>query len=130
MAASPSGKAEVCKTSIPQFESGCCLGTKMKEDDSFQEQKLNNLVRSVYFLPMVGLIPTIWSKKNNSDTPTANSALKIHTFWSASYVLLWLGSLQASETLAFRLLYLNTIVTSGYVVTCFYLMFRTWRGKK
>jgi|GEM_PF-5562803 len=103
----------------------------MKRDDPFFEKRLNSLVKSLYFFPLVGIIPGVLTQMNPGTSSKASSlSLKIHAFWAISYIMLWVSGLQGTETLAFRLLYLNTIVTSGYILTCCFLVFKTWRDKK
>ncbi len=103
----------------------------MKENDPFYEKRLNRLFVSFYFFPMVGIIPTLLTKMRQGESnSTASLSLKIHALWAISYSLLWLGSLGTTENMAFRLLYLNTLVTSGYILTCFFLVLKTWRNKR
>lgn len=105
-----------------------------------------HLLLWVYLLPVVGLVPAVWtlyraeSKTNLSQSDCQASlrhrvrqsrqkkasrlAVNLNSIWLSSYILCFWGADRASEILSFRLLYLNTIITSGYFLTCIYLMFR------
>ena len=94
----------------------------------------------IYLLPVVGIVPAVWTlyraEKNRVDLSQSDRALQsrqkkvsrlsinLSLIWLSSYVLCFWGADRASEILSFRLLYLNTIITSGYFLTCTYLMFR------
>ena len=116
----------------------------------------------IYLLPVVGLIPAVWTlyraekstldlsqsdrearAGGNAASQAAYSTLarkhcalqsrqkkvsrlsiNLSLIWLSSYVLCFWGADRASEILSFRLLYLNTIITSGYFLTCTYLMLR------
>lgn len=95
----------------------------------------------IYFLPVVGIVPAIWTlyrlhdSKNLQQKPFANvlrrqqkasrKALNLSLVWLSSYVLFSWGAGNASEILAFRMLYANAIITTGYFVACTYSMFRS-----
>ena len=100
----------------------------------------------IYLLPVVGVVPAIWTlyrTKNNlhsswSDRPKHHASLRqqqlsrlsvnLGLAWLGSYALFTLSAGNTSEILSFRLLYANAIITTGYFVTCTYLMSRL--GKK
>ena len=102
----------------------------------------------IYLLPVVGVIPAIWTlyqAKNNisvhspdrqSESYTAmrqrekasRLSINLTVIWLSSYALFSLGAANVSELMSFRLLYSNAIITTGYFVTCTWLMSRL--GKK
>ncbi|WP_202804271.1 hypothetical protein [Pleurocapsa sp. PCC 7319] len=102
----------------------------------------------IYLLPIVGVIPAIWTlylsqkdretRKTDSEkrhlTQLSNQAnyerqkvsrwsVTLILVWLSSYCLLSLGAANTSGIIAFRLLYTNAILTTGYFVTCTVLMF-------
>lgn len=95
----------------------------------------------IYFLPVAGIVPAIWTLYrfyNSADLqqkPLDNAlrrqqkasrkAINLSLVWLSSYVLFSWGAGNASETLAFRMLYANAIITTGYFLACTYLMFRS-----
>lgn len=93
----------------------------------------------IYFLPVVGIVPAIWTlyRANSSadlqQKPSnlrrrqkaSRTAINLSLVWLSSYVLFSWGAGNASEILAFRMLYANAIITTGYFVACTYLMFRS-----
>ena len=99
----------------------------------------------IYLVPVVGIVPAIWTlyrTKNNlhsqSDRSKHHASLRqqqlsrlsvnLGLAWLGCYALFSLSAGNTSEILSFRLLYANAIITTGYFVTCTYLMSRL--GKK
>lgn len=105
----------------------------MAESDPFQERQLQRLQRMVYLLPLVGVIPAIWTLSHPPGDSARRSASRLSVTltlsWLTLYCLLWLGSGSGTEVASFRLLYGNGVLTSGYLVACLLLMLRIWQGK-
>ena len=104
-----------------------------RDNDPFQEQKLQKLQRMLCLLPIIGWIPSLWAlsrhQGSHQSLSVSRTSIKLTVAWALAYSLLWLSSLQASEVLTLRLLYFNGLLTSGYVVICLALMFRVWQRK-
>lgn len=88
----------------------------------------------LYLLPVIGIIPALWTisrpQNNEREQQEASRLCLILTLsWLLIYLLLNLSSIQAEELLAFRLLYLNALITTGYFLTCTGLMLRLLKGK-
>lgn len=87
----------------------------------------------IYLLPIAGIIPALWtlSRKTGSVSQQKLSRVAINLLltWSSAYILLLLSVSRASELLAFRLLYANAVFTTGYFLTCLWLMMRLKAGK-
>jgi hypothetical protein len=87
----------------------------------------------LYLLPVVGIIPALWTISRKNKEREAQKASRLSLIltlsWLIIYLLLNLSAIQASELLAFRLLYLNALLTSGYFLTCLVLMLRLMKGK-
>jgi hypothetical protein len=106
----------------------------MKEDnDPFKEQNLNKLQLSIYLLPIVGWVPALWTlylKQGNREQKSISSlSVTLNLLWLLSYIIFWFSSTQTSEFLTLRLLYINGLFTSGYILTCLWLTIRLWQGK-
>jgi hypothetical protein len=105
----------------------------MKDNDPFKEQKLNKFQLSIYLLPIVGWIPALWTlyrkQGDREQQSVSRLSVTLTLTWLLVYVILWLGATQTSEFLTLRLLYLNGLLTSGYILTCLGLMIRLWQGK-
>jgi hypothetical protein len=119
-------------------------------------QKEQYFQQWIYFLPVVGIIPSIWTLLNLKDgvipkgrrsliadaqnNPLQNSSellqqlkasrlsLNLTLLWLGSYALFSWGAADGAEIISFRLLYANAIITTSYFVTCTFLMTRL--GKK
>lgn len=87
----------------------------------------------LYLLPVVGIIPALWTitrpNHQREQQEASRLCLILTLSWLFIYLLLNLGSIQANELLAFRLLYLNALITTGYFLTCLVLMLRLIKGK-
>jgi hypothetical protein len=93
---------------------------------SIEERQNRGLKQWIYLLPIVGIIPAIWTLAD-SQSPTKQkqaSRLSIGLFitWLSLYILLFLGADASPNILAFRLLYANALTTTGYFVTCLILI--------
>ena len=82
----------------------------------------------IYFLPVVGIVPAVWTLYRSDSDRTAQKAsrmsLNLVLIWLCSYSLLSLGAANASGIASFRLLYVNAILTTTYFVACTVMMSR------
>ncbi|MGK7941529.1 MAG: hypothetical protein AB4062_15540 [Crocosphaera sp.] len=103
------------------------------DHDPFQEQKLEKLQKITNLIPVVGFVPALWTLYRRQGSRQVLSvsrfSIRLTLIWFIAYSLLWLSSLQTSETLTLRLLYLNGLLTSGYILVCLGFMFRVWQRK-
>lgn len=123
----------------------------MHHQYSHSNQTDRHLTLWVYLLPIIGVIPAIWtlyisqkdretrgpkpeesyviplsniSNKNNYERQKVSRwSVTLILIWLSSYFLLSLGAANTSGVIAFRLLYTNAILTTGYFVACTALMF-------
>lgn len=106
----------------------------MSKPDPFQEKKLEQTRLYIYLFPVLGLIPSLWTLSQGKGTPQQKSVSRLSVSlticWLITYALLWGGASQTSDFLSLRLSYLNALLTSGYFVVSFALMFSIWRGKQ
>ena len=99
-------------------------------------KKNRQLELGIYYLPIVGIIPSLWTlSRQNSDRDSASFAdrqhqkasrlsIKLTLIWLCAYGLLSIGSSQGSELITLRLLYTNALVTTGYFLVCLGLILR------
>ncbi|WP_052055601.1 hypothetical protein [Myxosarcina sp. GI1] len=87
----------------------------------------------IYLLPIAGIIPAIWTlsrkKGNTRQQKVSRVAINLLLTWSSAYILLLLSADRTSDLLAFRVLYANALLTTGYFLTCLWLMTRLKAGK-
>lgn len=106
----------------------------MVQPDPFNERKLKQTQLYIYLIPVLGLIPSLWTlSKGQADAhekSVSRLSVGLTLSWLLIYTLLWGSANQTSELLSFRLAYINALVSSGYFLACFALMFGLWRGKK
>ncbi|MGF1542712.1 MAG: hypothetical protein ACFCU5_20110 [Pleurocapsa sp.] len=86
----------------------------------------------IYLIPIVGIIPATWTlstKKGDLEQQKASRiSMILMLVWLGSYCSLSLGAVRASEIIAFRLMYANVLLTTGYFLTCTWLMWRLAKG--
>ena len=96
-----------------------------------RQQNLDKFQLSLYFMPFIGAI-WAWVKLASKshlepeERKISRLSLKIGLGWLVAYSSLWLGGNLASDLWAVRLLYMNTILTTTYFITCFILVSRLW----
>ena len=90
----------------------------------------------IYLLPVVGIIPAVWTlykpqktDSNNLDRDreqkkVAHLSIRLALVWLISYSSFFLGATNASEIMSFRLLYANAILTTAYFAICTVMMLR------
>jgi hypothetical protein len=105
----------------------------MNNQDPFGEQKLNKIQLMIYFIPLIGWIPALWTlyrrQSSGEQRSVSRLSVRITLVWILLYGLLWLGSASSSELISLRLLYFNGLLTSGYILVCLAYIIRLWQGK-
>jgi hypothetical protein len=101
--------------------------------DPFGDRKLLRLQLLLYLLPFVGVIPATWILYRGNGNPRQRSiarlSVKITLAWLLAYGLLGTSSFLANDSLSLRLLYLDTLLTSGYLLLSLGMMLKIWREK-
>jgi hypothetical protein len=104
----------------------------MKELDPLENSDLDRLQLFVYLVPVLGFFPALWTlyRRQGSREQQAVSRLSVTLAfgWLLGYILLSAGG-QASEFWTLRLLFMNTMLTSGYFIVSVGLMVRLWQRK-
>lgn len=105
----------------------------MTDSDPFKDKKLQQLQLSIHLIPVLGAIASVWvlgRKKSDQRTEAVSRlAIVLTGSWFLGYSLLWFGGLQTPELLSLRLLYFNGLLTSGYFLTCLFLVWQIFQGK-
>ena len=105
----------------------------MNDLSSVPEKKAQQLQLLIYLLPVVGIIPSIWTlyrgKGSEQEQKTSRLSLILVLSWLIAYISLSISATQTSDILTFRLLYTNALITTGYFLFCLSLMFRLIKGK-
>ncbi len=105
---------------------------EMKEVDPLENSELQRLQLFVYLVPVLGFFPAIWTLYRRQGTREQQAVSRLSVTlafgWLLGYILLSTGA-QSSELLTIRLLFLNTLLTSGYFLVSLGLMVRVWQRK-
>jgi len=104
----------------------------MKEPDPLENSDLNRLQVFVYLIPIIGFFPALWTLYRRQGTREQLAASRLSVTlafaWLLGYILLSAGE-QFSDFWTLRLLFMNTLLTSGYFVVSLGLMVRVWQRK-
>src|SRR4028118_2061697 len=104
----------------------------MKELDPLDNPKLQHLQLYIYLVPVLGFFPSLWTLYCRQGTREQQAVSRLSVTlafsWLLGYILLSAGG-QASEFWTLRLLFMNTLLTSGYFLVSVGLMVRLWQRK-
>ncbi len=104
----------------------------MKEPDPLENSDLNRLQVFVYLIPIIGFFPALWTLYRRQGTREQQTASRLSVTlafaWLLGYILLSAGE-QFSDFFPLRLLFMNTLLTSGYFAVSLGLMVRVWQRK-
>ena len=105
----------------------------MNNYNSDSEKKYQQLQLGIYYLPIIGIIPSLWTlsrnQANRQKQRASRLSLTLTLIWLCSYSLLSLGSSYTSELITLRLLYTNALITTSYFLICLGLIVRLKQGK-
>lgn len=105
----------------------------MNNNNSDYETKDQQAPIGIYYLPIVGIIPSLWTLSrqgsHRQQQKASRLSIKLTLIWLSCYVLLFISSSQGSELLHLRLLYTNALVTTGYFLVCLTLILRLRKNK-
>lgn len=93
--------------------------------DNWQKFRL-----SLYLMPIFGPVfsfLTLQSSPRGREKKIARLSILWGLLWLASYTLLSLGGATASDIWAFRLLYLNGVITTTYFLVSFLWIYLLWK---
>jgi hypothetical protein len=106
----------------------------MREPDPLENRELQRLQMFVYLIPVFGFFPALWTLYRRQGTreqqKVSRLSISLAFAWLLGYLLLAVGAeAQTSEFWALRLLFMNSLLTSGYFVVSIGLMVRLWQRK-
>ncbi len=95
---------------------------------------LSRLETFLYLTPVVGLLPSMWAiyrcQRNKKQLAVCRLSVLLAFTWLSIYLGLNVGAdLSGASTVGFRLLFLNSLATSGYFVVSVWLMVLLWQKK-
>jgi hypothetical protein len=109
--------------------------------DSSQEPRhhrdsdaLAKLETFLYLTPVIGLLPSMWAIYRRQQDRRQLAVCRLSIFlaftWLTTYLTLNVGAdLSGASTVGFRLLFLNSLATSGYFIASVWLMVLLWQKK-
>lgn len=101
--------------------------------DPLGEARLQPLKLYLYLLPVLGFFPALWQlyqrQGDRREQQVSRLAVMLMLGWLLTYIGLGWGAEQLGGTIAFRMMFLNGLWTSGYFLSCLFLMVRVWQRK-
>jgi hypothetical protein len=95
---------------------------------------LSRLETFLYLTPVIGLFPSMWAiyrcQRDKRQLAVCRLSILLAFSWLSIYLSLNVGAdLSGSSAAGFRLLFLNSLATSGYFLTSVWLMMLLWQKK-
>ncbi len=95
---------------------------------------LSRLETFLYLTPVVGLLPSMWAiyrcQRNKRQLAVCRLSVLLAFTWLSIYLGLNVGAdLSGASAVGFRLLFLNSLATSGYFMVSVWLMVLLWQRK-
>lgn len=104
----------------------------MKELDPLDNSDLKRLQLFIYLVPVLGFFPALWTLYRRQGTREQQAVSRLSVTlafgWLLAYILLLAGA-QSSQFWTLRLLFMNSLLTSGYFLVSIGLMVRLWQRK-
>jgi hypothetical protein len=105
----------------------------MINHDPFGDRKLNRLQLMLYLIPFLGVIPAAWTlyrgERKGEQRQISRLSVNLTLGWLLFYAFLWTGATFTDQTLSFRFLYFNGLLTSGYILLSLGMIWRVWQQK-
>ncbi len=103
----------------------------MNELDPLENQDLIRLQLFIYLVPVLGFFPALWTLYRRQGTReqqvVSRLSVTLAFSWLLGYILL--SASVPSEFWTLRLLFMNSLLTSGYFLVSLGLMVRLWQRK-
>jgi hypothetical protein len=95
---------------------------------------LSRLETFLYLTPVVGLLPSLWAiyrcQRDKRQLAVCRLSVLLAFTWLSVYLSLNVGAdLSGASAFGFRLLFLNSLATSGYFMVSVWLMVLLWQKK-
>ncbi len=95
---------------------------------------LSRLETFLYLTPVVGLLPSMWAiyrcQRDKRQLAVCRLSVLLAFTWLSIYLSLNVGAdLSGASAVGFRLLFLNSLATSGYFMASVWLMVLLWQKK-
>lgn len=99
--------------------------------DPLGENRLRQLRLYAYLLPVIGFFPALWQlyrrQGDRREQQISRLAVTLMLGWLITYLGLGWGAEHLGGSNAFRVMFINSLWTSGYFLSCLFLMVRVWQ---
>ncbi|MBW4577203.1 MAG: hypothetical protein KME08_18170 [Aphanothece sp. CMT-3BRIN-NPC111] len=104
----------------------------MNNIEQLENQHIKHLQLFFYLVPVLGFFPALWTlyrrQGNREQQAVSRLSVTLALAWLSGYILL-AGGAQATELFTVRLLFINSLLTSGYFLVSLWLMVLIWQRK-
>jgi hypothetical protein len=95
---------------------------------------LDRLETFLYLTPVIGVFPSIWAiyrrQRDKKQLAVCRLSVLLAFIWLSIYLSCNVGAdLSGASSVGFRLLFLNSLATSGYFMASLWLMMLLWQKK-
>lgn len=101
------------------------------QPDPFGEDRIKQLRLYLYLLPVIGFFPALWRlyrrQGDRQEQQVSRLAVTLMLGWLITYFSLGWGATNLSGITAFRVMFFNSLLTSGYFLSCLLLMVQVWK---
>jgi ABC-type antimicrobial peptide transport system permease subunit len=108
----------------------------MTSTNNRKTDSLQRLTTFMYLTPIVGVLPSLWTllrrqTNDRRELAVCRQSLWLAFLWFAAYITLSVSAdvPELPTTAAIRLLFFNSLITSGYFIVSLWLMARLWKGQ-
>ncbi|WP_373542937.1 hypothetical protein [Chamaesiphon sp.] len=95
---------------------------------------IDRLETFLYLTPVMGVLPSMWAiyrcQRDRRQLAVCRLSILLAFTWLSAYLSLNVGAdLAGASTVGLRLLFLNSLATSGYFLVSLWLMMLLWQKK-
>jgi hypothetical protein len=95
---------------------------------------LERLETFLYLTPVIGILPSMWAiyrrQRTSRQLAVCRLSILLAFVWLSIYLSLNVGAdLSGASAFGLRLLFLNSLATSGYFLTSLWIMMLLWQKK-
>ncbi|MEM9215725.1 MAG: hypothetical protein AAGD25_15465 [Cyanobacteria bacterium P01_F01_bin.150] len=102
--------------------------------DELDNEDVRRLTLFLYLVPVAGFFPAVWTLYrrlgDRQQQSVSRLSVTLTMTWLLSYLVVNLGATTASPNMAFTLLIVSSLLTSGYFLVNIGLMLQLFRRKR
>ena len=110
------------------------IGDPVLETSRLDPDAIDRLETFLYLTPVIGVLPSMWAiyrrQRDQRQLAVCRLSILLALTWLSAYLSLNVGAdLSSASSIGLRLLFLNSMATSGYFIVSLWLMMLLWQKK-